>query len=163
VKGEVLQPSWCRPSVYRRKKRKKLRAMPGKLRSVGEDAYSTSEAAKILRWSNRRVLQLLEEGALEGYKDAAGRWHIHQASVHALLEGRPSRVAPERTQETPEALRDRLEELQRQLGRVEGARELEAVARSTLEDSLRRERERADRLEEELREARRSWWRRLLG
>jgi hypothetical protein len=42
--------------------------------------------------------------------------------------------------------------------------EIEAVARSTLEESLQRERERADRLEEELREERgRGFWGRLFG
>jgi hypothetical protein len=57
--------------------------------------------------------------------------------------------------------------LERALGRLEGemrARaELTAVTESTLRESLERERERADRLEEELREARRSWWRRMFG
>ncbi len=45
---------------------------------------------------------------------------------------------------------------------------LEAVARSTLEEQLKRERDRADkereraeRLQEEIDNARRSWWRKL--
>jgi hypothetical protein len=58
---------------------------------------------------------------------------------------------------------DRVSRLERELGRSEGARELEAVARSTLEEQLKRERERADRLEEELRQSRRSWWRKFFG
>ena len=41
--------------------------------------------------------------------------------------------------------------------------ELTENADSTLREQLDRERERADRLEEELREARRSWWRRMFG
>jgi hypothetical protein len=54
--------------------------------------------------------------------------------------------------------------LERQLGRLEGRLEIEAVARSTLEESLQREGERADRLEEELRDERgRGFWRRLFG
>jgi len=56
-----------------------------------------------------------------------------------------------------------VEALQRELGRLEGRLEIEAVARSTLEESLTRERERADRLEDELREARKSWWQKLFG
>ena len=61
----------------------------------------------------------------------------------------------------------KVEALQRELGRLEGRLELTKVAESTLWDHLERERKRADeereranRLEEELREARRSWWRR---
>jgi hypothetical protein len=46
---------------------------------------------------------------------------------------------------------------------LEGARELEAITQSTLREQLQRERERADRLEEELRDARRSWWSRIFG
>jgi predicted nuclease with TOPRIM domain len=41
--------------------------------------------------------------------------------------------------------------------------ELTENADSTLREQLDRERERADRLEGELREARRSWWRRMFG
>jgi len=53
--------------------------------------------------------------------------------------------------------------LQRELGRLEGRLEISEVAESTLQESLQRERERADRLEEELRDARRSWWRKMFG
>jgi chromosome segregation ATPase len=40
---------------------------------------------------------------------------------------------------------EKVEALQRELGRFEGRLELEAVARSTLEEQLKREQERADR------------------
>ncbi len=59
-------------------------------------------------------------------------------------------------------LRDRVEDLQRELGRLEGRLELTEVAESTIREQLERERARADRLEE-LREARERllpWWRR---
>jgi hypothetical protein len=47
---------------------------------------------------------------------------------------------------------------------LEGRLELEAVARSTLEESLQRERDRADRLEEQLEAERaRGFWKRLFG
>ena len=52
---------------------------------------------------------------------------------------------------------------ERDLDRAEGRPEQEDVARSTLQDQLDRERERADRLEEELREAQRGFWSRLFG
>jgi hypothetical protein len=53
---------------------------------------------------------------------------------------------------------------------MEGQRELQAVAESTLKESLDRERQRADaaefeakRLRDELDKARVPWWRRLFG
>jgi hypothetical protein len=67
-------------------------------------------------------------------------------------------------------LHERLEELQRLLGRLEGQRELQAVAETTLRESLDRERQRADALELEagllradLERAHRPWWRRWFG
>jgi hypothetical protein len=50
--------------------------------------------------------------------------------------------------------RDRESDLQRELGRLEGRLELTEAAESTLREQLERERARADRLEEELRDAR---------
>jgi hypothetical protein len=60
--------------------------------------------------------------------------------------------------------------LERELGRIEGRLQISEVAESTFKDQLERERLRADeerdraqRFEEELREARRPWWRRAFG
>ena len=47
--------------------------------------------------------------------------------------------------------------------RLEDRLEITEVAECTLREQLQRERERADRLEEELRDARRSWWSRIFG
>ena len=131
----------------------------------GED-YTVQEAAKILRTTERTVRRRLERGDLEGRRDpTTGRWFVSARGVTAAMPERP----PKASQEPPDAasevadLRARVEDLQRQLGRLEGQRELEEVTQSTLREQLERERERADRLEEELREARRSWWRRLFG
>ena len=62
------------------------------------------------------------------------------------------------------------EPLERELRRLEAHLELEAETRSTIEESLRRERERVDaereraqRLEAELAAARRGLWRRFFG
>ena len=52
-----------------------------------------------------------------------------------------------------EELSERLEDLQRRFGRCEGCLELSQVSETILRDHLKRERERADRLEAELREA----------
>jgi hypothetical protein len=73
---------------------------------------------------------------------------------------------PPQVSESGREYQERVEALQRQLGRLEGQRELEAATQSTLREQLQREQERADRLEEELRDARqaaRSWWRRIFG
>jgi hypothetical protein len=53
--------------------------------------------------------------------------------------------------------------LHRELGRLEGRLEITEVAESTLREQLQRGCERADRLEEELRDARRPWWQRIFG
>lgn len=68
----------------------------------------------------------------------------------------------------------RVEDLQRQLGRLEGRLELTERTESTMQQErerlvadLDRERERAERLERELEAARqasgRPWWRRMFG
>lgn len=53
--------------------------------------------------------------------------------------------------------------LERETVRLEDPLELEESARSNLEHQLRQERGRADRPEEELREARRLRWRTMFG
>ena len=140
-----------------------------------EETYTVQEAAKVLRTTERTVRRRLERGELEGTRDpTSGKWRVAAVSVTAAMGDRP----PKESQEPPEAmqeaadLRARVEALQRELGRLEGQRELEAVTQSTLREQLERERERADRLEEELRAdrlekrlraARPPWWRRVFG
>jgi hypothetical protein len=121
----------------------------------GEDTYTTAEAGRILRRSNRRILQMLESGELEGEKDESGRWRIPQRIIHELLPSRPPRKGTangtfKARQEFLEAsesaveIQVMMEALQRDLGRLEGRLEVTAVAESTLRESLERERERAD-------------------
>ncbi len=71
--------------------------------------------------------------------------------VHGVAE-RPRDAAawPIETRETLEEVKD----LRYRLGRVKGRLELEAVTRSSLEESLQRERERADKLDAQLTEPR---------
>ncbi|CAA9447220.1 MAG: hypothetical protein AVDCRST_MAG80-1894 [uncultured Rubrobacteraceae bacterium] len=120
-----------------------------------KDTYTTAEVGRILRRSNRRILQMLETGELEGEKDESGRWRIPQRVVHELLPSRPPRkgtangtfTARQEFLEVSESaveIQLRMEALQRELGRLEGRLELTAVAESTLRESLERERERAD-------------------
>ena len=121
----------------------------------GEDTYTTAEAGRILRRSNRRILQMLESGELEGEKDESGRWRIPQRVIHELLPSRPARKGTVNgtfearqeflgVSESAVEIQLRMEALQRELGRLEGRLELTAVAESTLRESLERERERAD-------------------
>lgn len=136
------------------------------------DSYSVPEAAKILNVTPGRVRQLLDGGDLEGAKDG-GRWRVLQRSVHDRLEDHPRRPRQAATEgpETDAELRARVEHLTYQLGRSEGQRELEGLARSTLQEQLDRERERADeerrraeKLQGRLDEERgRGFWQRLFG
>ncbi len=131
-----------------------------------DDYYTVQEAARILRTTERTIRRRLERGDIEGSRDSInGRWRASARSVHAAMPDRPPRESQEPLEASEEVadLRARVEDLQRQLGRLEGQRELEEVTQSTLREQLDRERERADRLEEELRESRRSWWSRLFG
>jgi hypothetical protein len=119
------------------------------------ETYTASEAAKVLKLSTRRVRQLAETEIIEGERDAEGNWRLDKASVHAFRDDRRSTSRPEEgprsRSKRPEPW-DRVTELERELGRLEGemrARaELTATTESTLRESLERERERADRLEE---------------
>jgi excisionase family DNA binding protein len=146
------------------------------------EAYSASEAAKVLKLSTRRVRQLAETEEIEGTRDTEGNWRLDKASVHTFRDERRlgssrPREGTRRRSKRPDSSTawDRVTELERALGRLEGemrARaELTATTESTLRESLERERERADRFEErteQLRgelEAERSkgFWSRLFG
>jgi excisionase family DNA binding protein len=128
-----------------------------------EDFYTTGEAARVLRVTEARVRQMLGSGELEGERDElTERWRIPQHAVHARLEKRRPREAPTSAVDAREWM-ERVETLQRELGRLEGRLELTEQTESTLREQLQRERERADRLEDELREARLPWWRRMFG
>jgi excisionase family DNA binding protein len=141
--------------------------------------YSASEAAKVLKLSTRRVRQLAETEEIEGTRDTEGNWRLDRASVHTFRDERrlgssKPREGPRSRSKRPEPW-DRVTELERALGRLEGemrARaELTAVTESTLRESLERERERADMLEqrtEQLRgelevERSKGFWARLFG
>jgi hypothetical protein len=130
------------------------------------ESYTVQEAARILRTTERTVRRRLVRGDLDGTQDpTTGRWRVDARSVTEAMPERPPKASQEPS-ESPESVReyrDRVEDLQRQLGRLEGRLELTEIAESTLREQLQRERERADRLEEELRDARRPWWSRIFG
>jgi excisionase family DNA binding protein len=136
-----------------------------------ENYYTTGEAARILKVTEARVRQMLGAGELEGSRDpVSDRWRIPQHAVHARLEQRRPSEAPKTSADAREWI-ERVTELERELGRLEGRLELTEVAESTLREQLERERERADRLEErtaqlrdELEDERsKSFWARLFG
>ncbi len=146
---------------------------------MDEDSYTPAEAARVLGIGKRQVTNLLNADELEGAQEASGRWRVPKRAVHALLEERrkggrpPSRSSATRRpggRERSTEGQERVEDLMRELGRLEGRLELEETARSTVEDQLGRERDRADKaeeraeqLEQELRESRRGFWSRLFG
>jgi predicted site-specific integrase-resolvase len=155
--------------------------------------YTAAEAARILRLSSQRVRQLLASGELRGVRDEVGHWEVDTRSVHTLLEERREILFgaledPQRLSELEAEVR----ELRYFLGRAEARLDMSAQTESALRESLQRERERADKLEAELREdqssrlepresserppekerkgddtppdtERRSWWRRMFG
>jgi excisionase family DNA binding protein len=137
----------------------------------GSDYYTTGEAARILKVTEARVRQMLGSGEMEGTRDpVSDRWRIPQHAVHARLEQRRPSETPSTSADAREWI-ERVTELERELGRVEGRLQITEQAESTVRESLERERERADRLEEraeQLRselEAERSkgFWARLFG
>ena len=95
---------------------------------------------------------------------------LSEQTPRRYVEHRDYEAAGELPEELPRGLVERLEDLQRRLGRCEGRLELTQVAETILRKQLNRERERADRLEADLREAeaalykaRRGWFSRFFG
>ncbi|MDQ4001895.1 MAG: helix-turn-helix domain-containing protein [Actinomycetota bacterium] len=143
---------------------------------VEEEYYTPPQAARVLKLSRQRITQMLQSGEMEGTQDPeSGRWRIPQSVVHARLKDRPARrrsndegsqSAPEGSQRLRE-LEVEVRDLSYRLGRSEALLELTEstlhAERDRFLEELKRERERADRLERELEEARRQGRRRLFG
>lgn len=146
----------------------------GNVTETGE-WVTTRQAARALGVMPRQVRNYIAAGELEGRKEGKGvneRWVVSRSSLDTLrqkrhlegkLPGQYRDVAEEGVElgqgagETAALIRDlaaRLEDVQYELGRAETRLELTSQAESTLQEALERERERADRLEAELREAR---------
>jgi excisionase family DNA binding protein len=145
---------------------------------VEEDTYTTGQAARILKVTDRGVRKMIDRGELEAHQDERGRHLIPQRAVHAMLEERREAEVGERSpEETPRGteeareLRERVEGLQRELGRLEGRLELTERTESTmreererLEQLLGEERAERRRLQEQLdAERSRGFWQRLFG
>ena len=150
------------------------------------DFYTLSEAAQILEVSQRRLLERLETGEIEGERDPqSGRWKIpkHAADERVSADPSPEGATEESQGQSAEMLRELVGEfgdLHRHVGhlrsRLVRARRTEREEREQLLAELmqereghRQERERANRLHEdasrlreELERAKGSW-RRLFG
>ena len=55
-----------------------------------EDSYTTGQAARILKVTDRGVRKMIDRGELEARQDERGRHLIPQRAVHATLEERRS-------------------------------------------------------------------------
>ncbi len=157
-------------------------------RNSGEGGWVTTRvAAKALGVKPRQVRNYIAEGELEYKAEGEGvnkAYLVSIDSVNELREKRNSagmqprqrrRTSPEAldaaaTAEILEGLTARLEARATEIGELRARLELTSQAESTLREErerlladLERERERADRLEEELRDARRGWLRRFFG
>jgi excisionase family DNA binding protein len=143
-----------------------------------EDTYTTGQAARILRMSDRGVRKMIDRGELEASTDERGRHLIPQRALHAMLEerraagvGEISTEETSRSAEEARELRERVEGLQRELGRLEGRLELTQRTESTMREERKRleqllEEERAERrrLQEQLdTERSKGFWQRLFG
>ena len=142
-------------------------------RERNSDSYTPVQAAQILRVTPTRIRQLLQGGELEGERDEAGHWQIPSHAIHEHLERLRRDLFPEGVWAdlTLSEWVERVEALQRELGRLEGRLELTEKSESNLlheRDQLLKERDEAAsearRLKAEL-EAERSkgFWVRLFG
>src|SRR5918998_1266373 len=148
------------------------------------DFYTLPEAAQILEVPQRRLLEGLETGEIEGERDPqSGRWKIpkHAADERVSADPSPEGATEESQEQAAEMLRElvgELGDLHRQVGhlrsRLDRARRTEREEREQLLAELaqereghRRERERADRLHAEVNmlqeERNKGSWRRLFG
>ncbi|MDQ3863784.1 MAG: helix-turn-helix domain-containing protein [Actinomycetota bacterium] len=150
------------------------------------DFYTLPEAAQILEVSQRRLLDRLESGEIEGEQDPqSARWKIPKHAVDERVSADPSpeetaEEAPGESAEMIQGLVDELGDVHRQVGhlrnRLDRARRTEKEERELLlaeleqeRERYRRERVRADRLHEEANKLReeletnKGSWRRLFG
>jgi predicted transcriptional regulator len=142
---------------------------------VAEREYGVDEAARVLGLSPARVRQMLRSGELEGERreerieGVLGPWRIPAQSVRAFQERRAAREATADTvggasqsppgegsaitpseasellSEGVRQLREKVEDLLGELGRLESRLEAAEIQETTLRKSLERESQRAER------------------
>jgi hypothetical protein len=128
--------------------------------------YTLPEAARVLEIPQRRLLEKVETGEIEGEQDPhSSRWMISKHAVDEFISAGPSPEGP--TEEFPEQSTEMIRELVDELGnlhrevghlrtRLDRARRAEREERELLQAELEQERERhrqecerADKLQEE--------------
>jgi excisionase family DNA binding protein len=77
----------------------------------GEDFYTTGQAARILRVTDRAIRKMIDWGELEARQDDRGRHRIPQRAVHTMLDERRGRAeaVAELTEEAPGAAQEAAE------------------------------------------------------
>ena len=65
-----------------------------------EDSYTTSQAAQVLRVTDRYIRKLIDTGELESVQTESGRHRIPQRAVHAMLEARRAEASAPRPLQT---------------------------------------------------------------
>jgi DNA repair exonuclease SbcCD ATPase subunit len=109
---------------------------------AGRDFYTLKEGADILGVTQRRLLERLETGEIQGERDPqSSRWKIPKHVVHELVpKPTPTDPAPkevpiegflEQPTETVQELIEKLGNLQRELGRLRNRLELARGAENT--------------------------------
>jgi excisionase family DNA binding protein len=122
---------------------------------AGDESLSTGEAAALLGLTARRLHQMCQRGEIDATQGDNGRWRIPRSAVSRLLRERLrersvlARMAPEIDSGivSPTGPSDPSE---REIGRLEGKLDAMREYVETLRAELRRERDRADRLQREL-------------
>ena len=112
------------------------------------DSYTPVQAAHILRVTPARIRQLLQGGELEGARDEAGHWRIPSRAVDEQLERMRRDLFPEGVWADLSLSEwvEKVETLQRELGRLEGHLDLAERSESNLldeRDQLLKERDEA--------------------
>lgn len=151
----------------------------------GSSGWVTTEvAAEALKVSPRSVRTFIQRGELVGHMEEDGIKRAYMVSIDSLNSLREERKARgklktssaeefPRAEDTSEVARElirRLESKAAEAADLKARLELTELAESTVQQErerlaadLEREKARTDRLEAELAEARRPWWRRLFG
>jgi chromosome segregation ATPase len=139
------------------------------------EPVTVPEAARMLGKSLDTIRAALRRGTLAGFKDNKGEWRVYvpESSRHVPDAARQSEADHQVLSVLKHELdhaRSRIEALQRQAEergealaetRIAQVRAEERAA--ALREALEREQRRADRLDQELAELRRPWWRKLTG
>ena len=131
---------------YQNTLRNRSQTMPSK------DFYTLPEAAQILEIAQRRLLEKLETGEIEGEQDPqSGRWKVSKQAVDDVVSADPSAEGPteESLEQSTELIRELVEELgnlHRKVGhlrnRLDRARRAEKQERELILAELEQERER---------------------